>query len=68
MAGGAHLTHQRDEDDPNVTAHGFRLFLAHVQRASYDETQVNAVLTTCTRCGRSYYMTHAQAWCAECRR
>lgn len=33
---------------------------------SYDEKQRSAVLITCLRCGRSFYMTKPQAWCLEC--
>lgn len=33
---------------------------------SYDDKQAGAVLTTCCRCGRTYYMTTPQAWCVDC--
>jgi lipopolysaccharide export LptBFGC system permease protein LptF len=33
----------------------------------YDATQGNAVLTTCSGCGKSYFMTHRHEQCQKCR-
>ena len=33
----------------------------------YDDTQREAVLTKCTRCGLSFYMTAPQPLCSVCR-
>ena len=34
---------------------------------SWDDTQLAAVLVTCARCGRSYYMTVVGPLCQRCR-
>ena len=35
---------------------------------TYDEIRLAAVLTTCVRCRRVWYMTHPQDVCIQCRR
>ena len=35
---------------------------------TYDQIQMSAILTTCTVCGRAFYMTHPQPVCLTCRR
>lgn len=35
---------------------------------TYDEKQIEAVLTVCAHCGRAYYMTLRQPVCLLCRR
>lgn len=33
----------------------------------YDQKQRDAILTTCLRCGKAFYMTKPAAWCLACR-
>lgn len=35
---------------------------------TYDEVQIQATLVQCAKCGKQWFMTHATAVCALCRR
>jgi hypothetical protein len=37
-------------------------------KPTYDEIQMAAVLRTCDRCRRAYYLTHGHTICVRCRR
>jgi hypothetical protein len=50
-----------------LTAFEVRKVMSHVVKPTYDEIQAGAVLTSCESCGRSFFMTHPQASCVQCR-
>lgn len=40
---------------------------SHDWRRTYDQRQIEAPLTTCERCGKSWYMTKPEPICDDCR-